>query len=571
MITNHSASIFQNLEKVVLIALSVLAFALGFIGHTEYFKLQQTAVTLSDLTYFTVNLFLMDFGASGKLPLSLDIARWLAPATLSYALIKTFMSLINNKLQKYRLSHLSEHAIIIGLNKRSMNIAVSFRNNGIKTVVVDEDANNRYWGELKREKVTTLVANPFDGVLHKTVNTLNAKYLFASTSLDNTNLHLIYSLMGLKTTAKSSRHLNSICQVHNSALLNVLPESPLFLNNQNNLSTRTINMNSLIARWLLNEYGPHRQIANFTDLTKCTMAIIGNNEFTPEFILRIAEIGVYNFSEKIHIALLSPAANTIFENLTANYPAIVDLVKLQPIVVEKANAKQLQTAIQQISPNLIYLFHNEIDEKLLALQKLTEHFSHIPINICELDHHGSFEWLISEYSQDQSITFIDLNHAIDDYDDIFAHGLDSIAIAIHNNYVEQQLKKGDSPEQNASLVDWNGLAETLKNANRNQADHVAIKCHYLTGKAYPSRAEVEKALTQENVEYLAQMEHARWLAEKKLAGWQYTNNKKDPLKRLSPSLIEWSALSAEDQDKDKQTITQLPELVELITKTRSVS
>jgi hypothetical protein len=149
--------------------------------------------------------------------------------------------------------------------------------------------------------------------------------------------------------------------------------------------------------------------------------------------------------------------------------------------------------------------------------------------------------------------------------------LDSIAIAIHNNYVEQQLKKGDSPEQNASLVDWNGLAETLKNANRNQADHVAIKCHYLTGKAYPSRAEVEKALTQKNVEYLAQMEHARWLAEKKLAGWQYTNNKKDPLKRLSPSLIEWSALSAEDQDKDKQTITQLPELVELITKTRSVS
>jgi Trk K+ transport system NAD-binding subunit len=569
--TNHSASIFQNLEKVVLIALSVLAFTLGFIGHTEYFKLQQTAVTLSDITYFTVNLFLMDFGASGKLPLSLDIARWLAPATLSYAIIKTFMSLINNKLQKYRLSHLSEHAIIIGLNKRSMNIALSFRKSGIKTVVVDEDANNRYWGELKREKVTTLVANPFDGVLHKTVNTLDAKYLFASTSSDNTNLHLIYSLLNLKNTQKTSQYLHSICQVHNSSLLNVLSDRPLFFNNHHNLSTRVVSINSLVARWLLNEYGPHTQIPNFADLATCTLAIVGDNEFTPEFLLRIAEIGVYNFSEKIHIVLLSAGASSICEGLKANYPAISDLISLEPITVDKGNVKHLQTAIQKISPNLIYVCHNEIDEKLLALQHLTDHFMDVPINVCEIDNHGSFEWLISEFSQHSSVKFIDLNNAVDDYDEIFGDGLDSIAIAIHNNYVAQQLKKGESVTQNSSLVEWDALAETLKNSNRNQADHVAIKCQYLTAKAYPSREEVKNALTPQNIASLARMEHERWVAEKKLAGWKYTASSKNALKRLSPSLIDWNSLSMDEQDKDKHTIEHLPALVELITKTRSMS
>ena len=154
---------------------------------------------------------------------------------------------------------------------------------------------------------------------------------------------------------------------------------------------------------------------------------------------------------------------------------------------------------------------------------------------------------------------------------MFENRLDRIAIVIHNNYVEQQLAKGETAAQNSSLVTWDELPEVLKEANRNQADHVAIKCQFLTGSSFPSADDIRAALTINTQKTLAKIEHQRWVAEKKLAGWQYTSGIKDPLKRLSPRLISWDELSNEEQQKDIDTLELLPKLVELINIARNVS
>ena len=52
---------------------------------------------------------------------------------------------------------------------------------------------------------------------------------------------------------------------------------------------------------------------------------------------------------------------------------------------------------------------------------------------------------------------------------------ESLARAIHEDYVREQRKIGQSPGTNPSLVSWEDLPETLKESNRSQADHIGTK------------------------------------------------------------------------------------------------
>ena len=47
------------------------------------------------------------------------------------------------------------------------------------------------------------------------------------------------------------------------------------------------------------------------------------------------------------------------------------------------------------------------------------------------------------------------------------------------------------------------------------------------------------AFTPEEVERLAEMEHERWLAERRALGW--TPGPRDPQKKTNPNLVPWAA------------------------------
>ena len=55
-----------------------------------------------------------------------------------------------------------------------------------------------------------------------------------------------------------------------------------------------------------------------------------------------------------------------------------------------------------------------------------------------------------------------------------------------------------------------------------------------------------------------------FVADKKMAGWQYTDGEKDAIRRLSPSLIDWDDLSESEKQKDVDAVEQLPELLAII-------
>jgi hypothetical protein len=62
----------------------------------------------------------------------------------------------------------------------------------------------------------------------------------------------------------------------------------------------------------------------------------------------------------------------------------------------------------------------------------------------------------------------------------------------------------------------------------------------------------------EEVDSLARMEHDRWMRERQATGWKYGETR-DNNRKLHPDLRDWSYLSEDAKEKDRNAILTLPE------------
>jgi hypothetical protein len=66
--------------------------------------------------------------------------------------------------------------------------------------------------------------------------------------------------------------------------------------------------------------------------------------------------------------------------------------------------------------------------------------------------------------------------------------------------------------------------------------------------------------TFKDIDRLAQLEHARWNAERLLAGWRY-GAAKDIKKKLNPCIVSWDDLSEDIRKYDYDPIKNIPVLL----------
>jgi hypothetical protein len=70
----------------------------------------------------------------------------------------------------------------------------------------------------------------------------------------------------------------------------------------------------------------------------------------------------------------------------------------------------------------------------------------------------------------------------------------------------------------------------------------------------------------EELESLAQAEHDRWMHDALADGWRPTHSpseSKDVERKRHPLLVPWEQLSEEEREKDRDTIRELPAIIEL--------
>lgn len=110
---------------------------------------------------------------------------------------------------------------------------------------------------------------------------------------------------------------------------------------------------------------------------------------------------------------------------------------------------------------------------------------------------------------------------------------------------------------------WEDLVnEDYKESNRQQVDHIAIKLRAVGCEIVEaSDPRSEASFTAEEMELLAEMEHARWVTERLLAGWTCAPKPKNEAKQTNPNLILSPQLDDKIKQYDRDAVTAIPELV----------
>jgi RyR domain len=140
---------------------------------------------------------------------------------------------------------------------------------------------------------------------------------------------------------------------------------------------------------------------------------------------------------------------------------------------------------------------------------------------------------------------------------------DALARAMHDNYVAQEWAKGDTREQNPSLVSWEDLPESLKESNRGFAEGIRDKLEAVGCVVVPLASGGSDApfrFSNQEVELLAGLEHDRWAADLVRDGWS-PGPVKDHERREHTLLVPWSDLPESEREKDRASIRGLPEIL----------
>ncbi len=134
------------------------------------------------------------------------------------------------------------------------------------------------------------------------------------------------------------------------------------------------------------------------------------------------------------------------------------------------------------------------------------------------------------------------------------------ARAIYNNY--RRVWDKSPARQDLPMAEWDELPENLKESNRQQADHIYRKLRQVgcTVHKVTDRTIALMKFTEDEIETMAEMEHARWVIERLQDGWK-RGEQKDVAGKTSPYIVSWSELPDEMKEFDREAARKMPEFL----------
>lgn len=544
----------QN-EWNLVVVVAFFSFFSGVFGLHEALTMAGKSAAWPDLVYFAIRLFFFNYDLPGDgVPYApsnplLQAARFLAPATLTYAAAKGFILAASSALNIWRIKRWKGHAVVCGAGKRGREVALALKAEGRNVVVIEKDSEAEALGELRIAGVRVVLGNATNPIHQDQARMHGAELVVALTNTDESNLEIAMSAANrpkgrpIEILAHASRQFATVFDYQPPV------DSP-----HSRGRPRFFNHETSAARILVQEFTADLA----TDIAQSPrpprVLMLGDGSLIPE-LLGIATMQCqYANAVPPQFTVVVPDRNLVarsFPVLHAQLNLVAAVELIERTYTEMAMI-ELENITNELGFDLIFIcYQNDMDALSLARHLAQQK----PV--------GLFRRIVACLRPSTDL----VSHSIKIEDteirnvvklgcasDVLLHGkLDHEARAIHEKYVATENAKGIGQNENPALVSWEDLPESLRQANRAQADHIPIKQKALA----VSRSE-------QMLEALAEAEHRRWMAEKILAGWRFSDSR-DNCRKLHPSIKQYEHLSAAEKQKDRDTVQSVLQRMESVT------
>lgn len=546
--------------RLVVAVIAVTAFILGLFGLRAYLPGQPASAGWghgwADSVFYDLQLYTFasaPAGSAGPFPVTLQIARFLAPAGALLATLAALRLVLAEQVRRYLAAHASDHSIVVGEGTVALTLARNLgkgtdrgKGEGKKVVLVTTSDDTITLA--RRHDILTVYGDPSDQATLSAAGMARAVELYACTArgLANTDI----SLLAGQLTAARTQPLYAYALIPDAELGVGLRARRIGVSGAPGLRLDFFGLEDGAARKLLTEYPlprdeggqAHAVIVGFTSLGQAVLREIARCQLrdggppVDVFLWKAGAADVGHITDMFpaigaacaitcgdELKLPASGRYTVFICLDGDDDALRESMDIGRRVAS-ASARVV-TCMRASAP-----FARNLAGNPRFLEDLRGRIS-------------VFE-VIEEACMPANIR-----------DDAF---IEQLARSIHEDYVAKSQARGDKPEMNKSMVPWNELPKDLRDANVAQAAGIGAKLEAINAVVVPeSGAAPEFSFTDREVEDLAEMEHERWMNERRAQGWS-PGGKRDDRRKIHPDLVDWAALPESERQKDRDAVRAIP-------------
>lgn len=540
----------RRIEWTAVGVLAGVAFALGVLGMRWHMSTRGAEASWADAIYFSLRLFTFEFDLSGDgaAPYGADnwllqVARFLAPATLTFAVVKGLMLAAASQFNLWAIARWKGHAVVCGAGERGRQLAQALRQEGQRVVVIEPNDQADTLTDLRDAGVRVVIGSATDPAHQADARLEQAAIVAAVTPCEESNLQIVLAA----SRRRNRRPLRALAHATRS-FAEMFETQPPFDRVTVNSECGFFDHDVSAARLLVGKYAPDLVPSLIKDNRPARILLAGDGDIVPELLGVIVTQCQYAGSGIPAITLLTVDADAVARQFPLHHPQlglVTDLcVQILPLPqLLRFNFTSLDPASHGKPFDLVFVACREDIDTLTLSRNLAQQADWLTSDVIAGLRPST--QLMRLFTGKQPLAGVQAHDLVSlgCSGEIVLHGrLDRVAKGIHEAYLAGQLGAGRSKGSTPALVPWEELPEGLRQANRAQADNIPIKQRALA-----------LSRSDDMIEALAIAEHRRWMAEKIVAGWRHAAIR-DDARQLHPSIRPYDELSEDEKQKDRNTV-----------------
>lgn len=508
--------LLKNARALVGLLAALVAFLLGYLGFATFLRRSPTITAgqnPTDLVYYTLQLFLLDAAplqTATNLPVTLEIARFLAPASTAFGLAVGARAVYRSTYHAVRSRQLRDHTVVLGQGTQARLIARAVIAEGSSCAVVGT-------GPVTVPGAITVEGDPSDPAVLREARIDAAREVMIVSGENTRNVDIAASVRELLDS--DSRPPACFLEMRSSEFAV-----------------------ALAAHELTSPSAVHLEF--FDPTTRAVRRLFDVHLTAPRG--RVVLIGSGPTYEAARIEL-ERRRERPDRHLEPSYLAPDDVRAIVPsedlqLVVVVVDGDEAAVAL---GLGVLRQVRGRPVGVVVATHSSTALGAKISPRDVAASGYGGAELHLFNVAE-EAYALAALRQGL------YAE----LARAAHEAYVEQARARGEQGKS-SSTVPWSQLDEDLRTENLAQAHAFGDYLRSIPAVVVPDDGHGDEfAFQGDEVERRAKEEHARWRESKEGRGW--TKGPRNDERKTHPDLVDWSELDETARQKDRDAILAIP-------------